>query len=282
MLFASAALLLTAAQARVGEVNNWSLFQHDGSCAAITTYGRDMMVRVGHDPANDVAVLTLARPIWRAVEEGREYPIRIELSNGRYYASPPNYGIVFGEGDSRRSGISIRLNGDEFLADFAGAAWMEVKLDGILIASLNLRGTRDVMRQVAACSARAFRQDTRDPFASVPPAPPTPAPRTSSAAPRWGSPPTPARLRSGSISTADIPASARRAGISGTTRITVSVSAQGSVDGCTVSGSSGSAELDQIACNLARSRFRFTPATRDGVNVPGTYSQSVRWVMPED
>lgn len=111
------------------------------------------------------------------------------------------------------------------------------------------------------------------PPAVVPPPPPPPPP---------ASPPTPARLRSGSISNADYPSSAIRSGASGTTRITVSVDANGRATGCTVSGSSGNSSLDSTACSLAQRRFRFTPATRDGQNVAGSYTQSVRWVLPDE
>jgi len=78
------------------------------------------------------------------------------------------------------------------------------------------------------------------------------------------------------------PSAPQRAGASGTTRITLTVDANGRATGCTVSGSSGNSSLDSTACSLAQRRFRFTPATRDGQNVPGTYSQAVRWVLPDD
>ena len=120
-------------------------------------------------------------------------------------------------------------------------------------------------------------------FVAQPPRPNPPAPpAVQPPPPPPSAPPTPARLRSGSVSNADYPSSAIRSGASGTTRITLSVDASGRATGCTVSGSSGNSSLDSTACSLAQRRFRFTPATRDGQNVPGSYSQAIRWVLPDD
>lgn len=89
---------------------------------------------------------------------------------------------------------------------------------------------------------------------------------------------TPARLRSGSISNADYPAAA--GGASGTTRISLVVDPAGRVAHCTVAQSSGNAALDAATCPLVARRYRFTPATRNGQPVTGTYQQSVRWTSP--
>ncbi len=285
VLLTSILLASSVAQARVGEVNDWVLHQNDGSCSAIASYGRDILVRVSHDLARNEAHFSVVRPVWRSIEEGRRYQLRIDFSNGNYYDGPPNAGVHIGEGDTRSSGITATLNGREFLADFAGAAWMEIRVEGTLIASLNLRGTRAVMSQVRACSARAFREDTRDPFARLPSSPPTPTSPLLEGVrrpPNSSAPPSIARLRSGSISNADMPMSSIRAGSSGTTRITMLVDATGVATDCSVTGSSGDATLDAWTCTLAVRRFRFTPATRNGQNVVGTYSQSVRWVLPDD
>ena len=106
-----------------------------------------------------------------------------------------------------------------------------------------------------------------------PPAPPPPPP---------ASPPTPARLRSGSISDADYPASAIRAEAQGTTRISLQIGADGRVTSCSVTGSSGNSALDSTACSLAQRRFRYAPATRDGQPVASSASFSVRWQLPND
>ena len=145
---------------------------------------------------------------------------------------------------------------------------------------------------------RTTQEQTQAPFNPAPvrsePAPATPAqpPRVQcpggvtvpagTACPAPAAPPTPPRLRSGTISNDDYPASAIRAGAQGTTRMTLQISAEGRVTGCSVSGSSGNSSLDSTACSLAQRRYRFTPATRNGQPVATTYSQSVRWQLPDE
>ena len=118
---------------------------------------------------------------------------------------------------------------------------------------------------------------TTPPAPATPPAPPVPPPPTPPA-----TPPAPPRLRSGSISNADYPAAALRAEAQGTTRITLQIGPDGRVTGCSVSGSSGNGSLDSTACSLAQRRYRFTPATRNGQPVASSYSQSIRWQIPQD
>jgi protein TonB len=68
----------------------------------------------------------------------------------------------------------------------------------------------------------------------------------------------------------------------GVTRFTVQVSPEGRVTNCSVTGSSGSPDLDDAACRSITRRARFNPAT-DGEGQPtsGTYSNSVRWQIPK-
>lgn len=83
--------------------------------------------------------------------------------------------------------------------------------------------------------------------------------------------------------TNDYPSAALREERQGTTRFRVTVGPDGKVVDCTVTGSSGSPDLDATACAKIRARARFQPAT-DGEGQPttGTYSNSVRWVIPKD
>ena len=83
--------------------------------------------------------------------------------------------------------------------------------------------------------------------------------------------------------TNDYPSQALREERQGTTRFRVSVGPDGRVTDCSVTGSSGSSDLDATACTKIRARARFNPAT-DGEGNPtsGTYSNAVRWVIPKD
>lgn len=101
-----------------------------------------------------------------------------------------------------------------------------------------------------------------------------------SSPPRPGTPP---RLIEGSISNADYPPAAITAGQEGAVRITLDLSATGAVTACRVVESSGSAALDQASCQVASTRFRFSPGRNaQGQAAPSSYTQRVRWVLPED
>lgn len=64
---------------------------------------------------------------------------------------------------------------------------------------------------------------------------------------------------------------------SGTTQFQLAVDVSGKVTDCTITQSSGHAELDAATCRLLRERAAFVPAMRAGKPVPGTFSNSVLW-----
>jgi protein TonB len=70
--------------------------------------------------------------------------------------------------------------------------------------------------------------------------------------------------------------------LSGTARFTLSIDARGKVTGCTITRSTGHPALDTATCDLVTKRARFD-AARDGNGKPvaGSYSNSVRWSIPE-
>ena len=60
------------------------------------------------------------------------------------------------------------------------------------------------------------------------------------------------------------------------------IAASGKVSGCRVTSSTGHPELDEATCELIQSRARFEPARgKNGEPVAGSFSSSVRWVLPE-
>ncbi|MCW3798727.1 TonB family protein [Sphingomonas sp. BN140010] len=109
-----------------------------------------------------------------------------------------------------------------------------------------------------------------------PPPPPPPRPVISQAAKARGSLP-------GLFSTDDYPQDAIRNEQQGTTSVSLTIGTDGRVSGCTVSGSSGSASLDNATCRIIRSRARYTPAKdQSGNPIAGTDSARIRWVLPEE
>lgn len=106
--------------------------------------------------------------------------------------------------------------------------------------------------------------------------PPPPPPAVSKAAGAKGDP---ARW----ISDADYPPSAIRAGNEGTTGISWDINEQGRVENCTVTSSSGHADLDKAACTAITRRGRYSPAMDQAGNpIRSKASRRVRWVLPEN
>ena len=85
------------------------------------------------------------------------------------------------------------------------------------------------------------------------------------------------------ITNDDYPAAAIRAEQQGTTNFAVTVSAQGLVSACEITGSSGSALLDDTSCNILSARAQFTPALdSDGHPTEAVYRNRFRWELPRD
>jgi TonB family protein len=83
------------------------------------------------------------------------------------------------------------------------------------------------------------------------------------------------------ISSSDYPTSALRERREGTISFRVTVGLDGRPTDCTVTQSSGHADLDATTCALIARRARFTPATDDyGEPMLGTFSNRVRWMVP--
>jgi len=95
--------------------------------------------------------------------------------------------------------------------------------------------------------------------------------------------PQPRNEPAGWVRTTDYPARDIREGNEGTTRILLSVDAGGEVLDCRIARSSGHESLDEAACSAVKRRARFDPATNgEGEKVAGTYSNSIRWVIPRN
>jgi len=112
-------------------------------------------------------------------------------------------------------------------------------------------------------------------------APPAPAPAPP-AAPKGPSSPAQPRGNPGSWATdADYPQKALREERSGTTGFRVTVGTDGRVVDCTITSSSGSPDLDDATCKNVTRRARFKPALEDGQPVQSTYTNRIRWVIPQ-
>ena len=79
----------------------------------------------------------------------------------------------------------------------------------------------------------------------------------------------------------DYPPLALREEREGTTAFKLTVNNEGRVSDCTVTASSGHADLDEVTCNRVTARAEFYPA-QDKMGRPtiGHYSNRVRWQIP--
>jgi len=85
------------------------------------------------------------------------------------------------------------------------------------------------------------------------------------------------------VTTNDYPTHDIRQGNEGTVRFRLSIDPSGKVRDCAIVASSGFAGLDAATCRNLTRRARFEPATDSaGKQDAGTYSGTVRWVIPQD
>ncbi len=117
-----------------------------------------------------------------------------------------------------------------------------------------------------------------------PPPPPRPAPPPPPPPPPPPSvPPTQAQPRNAAewITTSDYRPSWVSREYTGTVTVSLNVGANGRVAGCNVTGGSAPQELKDASCRLIERRARFNAATRNGDDVAGTYTTSIRWQLPD-
>ena len=81
----------------------------------------------------------------------------------------------------------------------------------------------------------------------------------------------------------DYPAADLRAEHEGITGFELSIGADGKVQSCRTTISSGFTSLDMAACTNLRKRGKFAPATdATGTAVASTYTSAVHWTIPKD
>jgi periplasmic protein TonB len=127
--------------------------------------------------------------------------------------------------------------------------------------------------------------DTPPPAAPIvptaaPPAPPAPPPPPPAVAKRPN--PIPKGNPGNWANTNDYPARALQQEREGTTGFRVTVGPDGRVQSCSVTSSSGHADLDDATCKNIQRRGRFDPALdASGNPTSGSWSSRVRWQIPK-
>ena len=90
----------------------------------------------------------------------------------------------------------------------------------------------------------------------------------------------PAKLISGTITSADYPRGALARNAAGVTKVRLTITIDGRATDCSLFQSSGDAELDAKVCELATYRMRFSPALgHDGKPIAMAAILPVRWEL---
>ncbi|MGV3769440.1 MAG: energy transducer TonB [Sphingobium phenoxybenzoativorans] len=93
----------------------------------------------------------------------------------------------------------------------------------------------------------------------------------------------PPRWIRGRIKDSDYPKAEAEAGVGGTVSVRYTVETTGRATGCTVTQSSGSADLDAVTCRLVEDRFRYRPSmTPQGRAVRSIIVENHHWVIDRE
>jgi TonB family protein len=275
------ALLISAASppaepTRLGEVSGWALTDLKGACSISTVYEGKVFVHVRFDFGENEAILTVANPAWESVEEDRRYDVQLEFSNGDEWSDTGATGLRIDSKETRLTGLSMTLDGDEFLKAFARSAGLAVTMGDRKLALLSLKGTGIVAARLRECAVQGFKNHPPDPFKGLKAS--SGAGKGATSAPVLVEPAHAKANLSGLISNDDYPPTALRQRQEGSVRFRLTVGTTGRPEKCEITSSSGYPELDAATCRLISSRARFTPA-RDssGNSTSDTYESVIAW-----
>lgn len=260
------------------ERGGWEIGAGDTGCALSMDYeGPGATSVMLLDDLDNGLFLIVANYGWSS-KEREKYNISLALDADIYGGAS-----AIGARHRSRNGFLIKLD-PEFKRDFAKGSSLHVYLDDRLIDRLSLAGTGVALASLERCMALVRRERSAEErekrrWADLPTDPfsgpaaladgkaQAPEPRVSPA--NWAS-------------SFDYPTAALRSGVEGIVRFTLAVGADGTVNSCEVTQSSGNADLDATTCTLMMRRARMKPATDPaGLPIEGRWSSSVRWEIPE-
>ncbi|MBL4716958.1 MAG: energy transducer TonB [Erythrobacter sp.] len=258
-----------AASDIVGEYGGWTVFESDDSCGLMMEFEGPGSTLFTLFKSVDGEISAMISNLEWSAQEGQKYEVTYSL-NGKSYS-----GAVIGTRISGRGGFLGKFS-EKFGTDFAQGTTLHVYLGKQRIDQLSLDGTSVAIAAVNRCLPRVrakidaeageearYEHLPRDPFASSPALAPNQEVR-------------PIRHQAWIQRVGQYPRLAERDGIEGSVTVLVQVASDGTVTNCEVKESSGSAELDQAACNGIARYAKFAPATNsEGEPIPGEYSTTI-------
>ncbi len=266
----------TSASARSWpDTAGWTIIEGDNYCGMSLEYeGKGDTELTVAKFLDGSALLLITNNAWSAKKD--------QLYDLEFYVG----GDVFSGGQSRgtgetygRKGFATKFEASFFKA-FAAGSGLKIYMGETLVDSLQLKGSAAAMITVDRClmSVRAVSdaaERERRRFAHIPD-----DPFASTKTPSHGADNVPERNW---ISGDDYPPSSLRGNEEGTTKVKYTVNAQGRVENCVITSSSGSAALDRATCTAITRRGRFLPGTKvSGTSDSYERDFSFTWKIPKD
>lgn len=261
------------------EHGGWVVGATDSSCGMTMEYegpGATALTLL-KDTTGEI-IVGVTNSNWSA-EADEKYDISFLLNDTAYGG-----GTAVGYKNGYRNGFMLGLD-RSFEEDFRKGATLWVFLGETKIDQLSLVGSNVAFQALNRClrvvkaekddqarEAARWEDIPKDPFAIGKSAPiitsgATP-PRPLGSPARW-------------VTANDYPSAALREKKQGVTTAKLVVALDGIPISCEVTGSSGSDDLDVATCTSLMRRARFHPArSADGIEVEGTFTQSINWEIP--
>lgn len=250
----------------------WAVGGGDDSCYMAMEYegpGATTLVLVKY--ANGQIGSSIVNYGWSA-EKGARYQVSYVVNDVTFGGAE-----AIGTSDAGRSGF-MSLFKPDFETHFRRGSMLHVYLKDERIDQLSLAGTAVALDALNRCLigvraeiAATKREQERwshlpkDPFAQRKP--------PSEAQPRG--------IQANWVTPGDYPSAALREGRGGRVGYSLQVGTDGRVTKCTITSSSGHADLDTATCELLQRRARFDPAIgKDSNPTVGSWTQTVNWTIP--
>jgi len=288
----AASLFLNAAAppanaAIIAQSGEWTIVEGEINCTMAASYESGGTVALMVDLSRPSAALVLSDERWQSISEKQTVPVEIE------FIPSGVRGKVNAKGSRNELGPSLYapFELDEFAKNWRQSTSFILRYQGKMVAGYTLRGSAAAYTKTAECAARRLKVSKFDPFD------PNPAPKLQPPSPKYvtsdqgsvrpakrtyppGSP-IPILGSGPWVMTEDYPSAALREGREGVVAYALDVGTDGMPIACSITTSSGHADLDERTCTLLTRRARFEQAKdAKGNPVRAVFTGRMRWGIP--
>lgn len=253
-------------------IGNWEIDYDQDSCHLRAYFGdarSPVRLRILQIGASDNFQMTIA---------SSEFRLPAKLPDARISFVPQN--ISFSRSASRvdERGLpalalnAVRLDGKNWDAKervdpaiASGIKRIDIEIEGMEAIRLNTGSLTAPFKALSACTSDLLRTWGFDP----------------TSADRLAKTPEPRTFPGSWATSLDYPPDALKSRFEGVTKFRIDIEATGKPRRCTVTGSSGSQEVDIRTCQLMMARSSFHPARdKGGAAMPWYWMSSVKWSLP--